>query len=126
MQCTVGRQDSKSYSIGWQASAVVPWLSGGFAVQQSWTTGTSYECSGTKWEIICMKYKTAMTAYTINKGSYWACNGATIWDPAQIIMWSPNQHNKGGSYYCMKGEACKYQDQKWLQTAGSGVRAGGP
>jgi hypothetical protein len=73
-----------------------------------------------------IKYKTAMTAYTINTGSYWACNRQTIWKPEQVIMWSPNQGNKGGSYYCMIGAGCIKQGQRWLQTEGHGVRPGGP
>lgn len=125
-QCNVGHEQSKSFSIGFEATAAVPWFSGGFAVQKSWTTGNTYQCTGTKWQTVCIKYRTAMTAYTINTGSYWACNGATIWKPENVIMWSPNQGNKGGAYYCEIGAKCIKQGQAWMQTEGYGVRPGGP
>jgi hypothetical protein len=101
----------------------VPWISGGFAVQQTWETGNNCECTGVKGQTVCVKYKTAMAAYTVNKGSYWACNGQTHWDSENVIIWSPNKNNKGGGFYCGIGATCKYQGQRWLKKEG---RVGGP
>ena len=45
--CTVGRGDSKSFTISWSASASGgEFVSGGFEVSESWTTGNTYECGG--------------------------------------------------------------------------------
>jgi hypothetical protein len=124
--CTVGYQESKSHTIGWSASAGVAWINGGFAVQQSWSTGNSYECQGSKGQTVCIKYKTALTAYTVNGGWHYPCTGTTSWDSTNTIIWSPNQNNKGGSVYCMiKGPTtnCVAMGNTWMVKTG---RAGGP
>ncbi|KAK5657172.1 hypothetical protein OQA88_3229 [Cercophora sp. LCS_1] len=122
-QCTVGYQQSKSFSVGWTSTVGVSWISGGFAVGQSWSTGNSYECTASKNERVCIKYKTAMTAYTVDGGWHNPCTGTTSWDTKNVIIWSPNKNNKGGGYYCVVGSSCKYQGNTWLVKEG---RAGGP
>lgn len=101
----------------------MPWISGGFAVQTSWTTGNTYECQGGKNQVVCIKYRTAMTAYTVQKGYNFPCTAAKQWESQNIIIWSPNKNNKGGAYYCVIGSACRHQGDSWLVKEG---RAGGP
>jgi len=53
--CTAGHSVSKSYNIGFSTSATLDaWLSGGFAVGKSWTTGNSYSCTGGRGDTVCV------------------------------------------------------------------------
>lgn len=50
--CTVGQLQSVSYTIGWTAAATAwEWLTGGFAVSVSWTTGDSYTPTAARREL---------------------------------------------------------------------------
>jgi hypothetical protein len=72
---------------------------------------------------VCIRSKTALTAYTVNAGWHYPCTGTTSWNSADIIIWSPNRNNKGSSYYCVIGAGCGDQGNTWLVKEG---RAGGP
>ncbi|KAI3010078.1 hypothetical protein CBS147346_1860 [Aspergillus niger] len=72
--CTVGASQSKSYTVGWTATAdASQWISGGFAVQASWTTGLDYQCTASSHQTVCIWYNTAHTAYTVQNGLYNVC-----------------------------------------------------
>ncbi|KAL4894784.1 hypothetical protein BDV59DRAFT_164140 [Aspergillus ambiguus] len=121
--CTVGAMQSKSYTIRWTASAnSAQWISGGFAVQQSWTTGLNYECTASSHQTVCIWYNTAHTAYTVQNGLYNQCTGFSPNKDASFVMFSPNQNNKGGGFYCVIG-TCRSQGQNYWDKSG---RAGGP
>jgi len=57
--CSVGHSVSKSYNIGFSSSATIDaWLSGGFSVGKSWTTGNSYTCNGGRGDTVCVSCAT--------------------------------------------------------------------
>ncbi|KAL4893757.1 hypothetical protein BDV59DRAFT_207539 [Aspergillus ambiguus] len=121
--CSVGALQSKSYTIGWTASATAAqWITGGFAVQASWTTGLNYGCTGHAYETVCLWYNTAHTAYTVQSGLYNQCTGFSPNNGGNFVMFSPNQNNKGGGYYCVVG-TCRSQGQNYWDKSG---RPGGP
>lgn len=121
--CSVGALQSKSYTIGWTASAnAAAWISGGFAVQQSWTTGLNYGCTGHAYDTVCLWYNTAHTAYTVENGLYNQCTGFNPSNTGNFVMFSPNQNNKGGQFYCVIG-TCRSQGQNYWDKSGP---AGGP
>ncbi|PKX91822.1 uncharacterized protein P174DRAFT_453081 [Aspergillus novofumigatus IBT 16806] len=101
LSCTIllsGSQQSKSYTISWTASAsAARWISGGFSVIESWTTGNTYSCNGGLHETICVRSNTAHTAYTI-RDTMW--NRYMGYAPdnhgPDYVMISPNIDNKGG------------------------------
>ncbi|RDH22323.1 hypothetical protein M747DRAFT_369046 [Aspergillus niger ATCC 13496] len=121
--CTVGASQSKSYTVGWTATAdASQWISGGFAVQASWTTGLDYQCTASSHQTVCIWYNTAHTAYTAQNGLYNVCTGFNPNNDAGFVMFSPNQNNKGGGFYCVIG-TCRSQGQNYWDKSGP---AGGP
>ncbi|GKZ31583.1 hypothetical protein AbraIFM66950_000158 [Aspergillus brasiliensis] len=123
VHCTVGASQSKSYTVGWTATAdAAQWISGGFAVQESWTTGLDYQCTASSRQTVCIWYNTAHTAYTVQNGLYNVCTGFNPNNEAGFVMFSPNQNNKGGGYYCVIG-TCRSQGQNYWDKSGP---AGGP
>ncbi|GKZ25421.1 hypothetical protein AbraCBS73388_001049 [Aspergillus brasiliensis] len=109
--------------IGWTATAdAAQWISGGFAVQESWTTGLEYQCTASSHQTVCIWYNTAHTAYTVQNGLYNVCTGFNPNNEAGFVMFSPNQNNKGGGYYCVIG-TCRSQGQNYWDKSGP---AGGP
>lgn len=120
--CSVGSQNSESITVGWTASAsAAGWISGGFGVTVTWTTGNSYTCNGNPGDTICVWYNTANTAYTVQNYNYNQCTGAAPYgDP--FVMFSPNINNVGGYYYCVVG-TCRNQAAAYWNYNGP---AGGP
>ncbi|KAH7129219.1 hypothetical protein EDB81DRAFT_661255 [Dactylonectria macrodidyma] len=120
--CSVGSLQSKSYTIGWSADAsAAGWLSGGFSVSTSWTTGNTYTCTGGPGETLCIWYNTAHTAYTVQNVMYNTC-GTSYTSSGPFVMYSPNENNRGGGYYCVIGTCRSQGDNYWDKTG----RAGGP
>lgn len=119
--CSVGESNSKSRTVGWSASAsAAGWISAGFDVSTTWTTGATYSCGGLPGETICVWYNTAHTAYTVANQQYNACQ--TLDPGPSFVMYSPNTANSGGGYYCVVG-ACRSQGSAYWDYSG---RAGGP
>ncbi|KAH7263798.1 hypothetical protein BKA59DRAFT_490108 [Fusarium tricinctum] len=121
--CSVGQSQTESFSIGFTLSAGGGgdnWISGGFSVTKSWTTGNSYTCSGGPGETICIWYNIAHTAYTVQDITSNPCTGSKTSSP--YIMFSPNQNNVGGGYYCVVG-TCRAKGDGYWDYSG---RAGGP
>ncbi|KAF4994522.1 hypothetical protein FGRMN_5731 [Fusarium graminum] len=121
--CSVSDSQSKSFTIGWTATAnPAEWISGGFSVTLSWTTGNSYSCSGGAGESVCIWYKTAHTAYTVRNRQMDTCIPEEANDSDPFIIFSPNEANRGGGYYCVVG-TCRAQGDGYWDYSG---RAGGP
>ncbi|GIJ84868.1 hypothetical protein Asppvi_003719 [Aspergillus pseudoviridinutans] len=120
--CSVGHEQSSSFSVEWSASAAAfEWISGGFAVQEEWTTGNEYTCFGNQGDTVCVWYNTAHTAYTVQNWEENVCTSPTqSGDP--YVMFSPNQNNAGGGYYCVVG-TCRSEGQGYWDKSGP---AGGP
>ncbi|KAJ5825876.1 hypothetical protein N7474_003014 [Penicillium riverlandense] len=121
--CTVGQTESISYTIGWSATATAfEWLTGGFSVSVSWTTGNTYSCTGSSNDTVCVWYNTAHTAYTVQNGAYNDCTGFSP-SGGTLIMRSPNSNNVGGGYNCIIGTSCSSQGANYWDYNGP---AGGP
>ncbi|RBR26133.1 uncharacterized protein FIESC28_01161 [Fusarium coffeatum] len=123
--CSVGNTQSVSYTIGWTASLTpVSWISGGFSVSESWSTGNTYSCTGSTGEDVCVWYNTAHTAYTVQNMQRDSCAVGGGWDADgdPFVMFSPNANNRGGGYYCVIG-TCRAQGDNYWDYSG---RAGGP
>ncbi|KAF2094600.1 hypothetical protein NA57DRAFT_80399 [Rhizodiscina lignyota] len=122
VQCTVGQEDSQSFSVGWSADLVATeWISGGFSVDESWETGNEYQCTAGTGETVCIWYGTAHTAYTVQNNYDTTCNEDSTGGP--FVMYSPNANNAGGvSYYCVVGP-CSYKGAGYWDKSGP---AGGP
>lgn len=99
--CTIASSSVRSYSIGWTANlSPVQWISGGFAVQATIETGNEYSCPGGPYDYLAVWKKIGQTAYTIQNALFNACTG-TRPNGASFVMWSPNQNNRGGNFYCV-------------------------
>ncbi|KAF5675860.1 hypothetical protein FCIRC_7232 [Fusarium circinatum] len=121
--CSVGQSDSTSYTIGWTAGVSSPeggWISGGFSVSESWTTGNSYTCNAGKGETVCIWYNIAHTAYTVQEWTKNTCTEGSGGTP--FVMFSPNENNKGDGYYCVIGTCRSKGEGDWDYNG----RAGGP
>ncbi|KAH6888424.1 hypothetical protein B0T10DRAFT_488155 [Thelonectria olida] len=120
--CSVGSMNSRSFTIGWSADAsAAGWISGGFSVTETWTTGNTYTCTAGEGETICIWYNTAHTAYTVQNYDRNVC-GTSNTNGGPYVMYSPNDKNSGGGYYCVIGTCRSQGDQYWDKTG----RAGGP
>lgn len=63
--CSVGESETISYTIGFSltgGSEVTKWISGGFDVSVSWSTGNQYTCNGGPSDTVCIWQKVAHTA----------------------------------------------------------------
>ncbi|KAG9255765.1 uncharacterized protein F5Z01DRAFT_699546 [Emericellopsis atlantica] len=121
--CTVGHEQSKTFTVGWTSEISADgWISGGFEVQQSWTSGNEYTCYAHTGETGCVWYNLAHTAYTVHNHEYNSCVWPTNKYSDPFVMWSPNKNNRGGGYYCVIG-TCRAQGDYYWDLNG---RAGGP
>ncbi|KAF5668652.1 hypothetical protein FHETE_5203 [Fusarium heterosporum] len=123
--CTVGYGTTWSITVGWTANAAAAgWISGGFAVSQSWGDSSSYSCGGRRGDEICIWYNTAHTAYTVHNMFRDTCSVGNGWEPnsGSFVMFSPNNQNRGGGFYCVVG-TCRAQGDAYWDYNG---RAGGP
>ncbi|KAH7156099.1 hypothetical protein EDB81DRAFT_756606 [Dactylonectria macrodidyma] len=123
--CNAGYTDMQSLTIGFSYTLkLADWAQFGFLVTQSWTTGNMYNCGGTTGEDVCIWHNTAHTAITVRSEDYIpaACGIAQILYSEDVILKSPNEQNRGGSYYCVVGP-CRAKGDAYWDNSG---RAGGP
>ncbi|KAF5011964.1 hypothetical protein FDECE_1970 [Fusarium decemcellulare] len=124
VSCSVGQTETTSFSIGFSVSLgdgpKGGWISGGFDVSKSWSTGNTYTCTGGPGETVCIWYNTAHTAYTVQDTDHNPCSDPVTHDP--YVMFSPNARNQGGGYYCVIGTCRSKGEAYWDKTG----RAGGP
>lgn len=107
--CTVGYSESEGITIGFTATTdfgMEHFITAGFMVQMTWNTGTDYHCGGEAGDTVCIWYKTAHTAYTVNQFFKSRCDG-TSWLGDPWVLISPNQDNDGGGQYCVVG-TCRH------------------
>ncbi|PVH86353.1 hypothetical protein DL98DRAFT_567755 [Cadophora sp. DSE1049] len=120
-QCSVGRENSRSYGVSYSwGGNFGGWGSGGFAVDQSTTTGNTYSCTAHTGQTLCMWRNTAHTAYSVQTRERNPCY-ADQWGERYVLV-SPNSNNVGSYYYCVVG-TCRNQGNNWMDRNG---RAGGP
>ncbi|KAF1830286.1 hypothetical protein BDW02DRAFT_609111 [Decorospora gaudefroyi] len=122
--CSVGHEQSTSFTVGWTASASANgWIDAGFEVQESWSSGNQYTCYGSAGDELCIWYNTAHTAYTVQNNHYNSCKHPSNERYGDaFVMFSPNQQNAGGGYYCVIG-TCRNKGDWYMDKDGP---AGGP
>ncbi|KAI0853872.1 hypothetical protein F5Y00DRAFT_257172 [Daldinia vernicosa] len=115
-ECEVGKEESTSYSVGFTLAADAPpgleWISGGFEVSKTWTSGTTYSCTGQPGDKVCVWYNAAYTSYSVREVQHGRCGGTIRSDP--FVMNSPKTNNNGGGFYCVFGDSCRSKnDEYW-------------
>jgi hypothetical protein len=121
--CSIAHSVVRSFSIGWTSTAGGPWISGGFAVVQNIETGNAYNCNGNPNDFFAVWKKQAQTAYTVRDKLVSPCYSDQ--DYGTRIIWSPNDNNRGGEYYCVYGRGfVRNLGDRWLDTSGN--QPGGP
>ncbi|KAM7199937.1 hypothetical protein V8F33_004111 [Rhypophila sp. PSN 637] len=120
--CTVGFGEGRSIAVSWTAGlSIGGWISGGFAVEQTHHTGTYSECNGEPWDWMAVWKAVAQAAYTVETKVTNRC--APDGYSGHYVMWSPNQYNRGGYFYCVYGERyVRAIGDSWLEHG----RPGGP
>ncbi|KAK4500860.1 hypothetical protein PRZ48_009052 [Zasmidium cellare] len=120
--CSVSHLNS--HTLMWSVNPGViidEWITGGFAVGESYTTGDTYTCDAAPGQTVCVWSKIAYTAYTVHNGQSGPNCGGSI-DTSPFVLKSPNSGD-AGSYYCVYGSACRSDGQGYWDDTG---RAGGP
>ncbi|KAL9563719.1 hypothetical protein ACKAV7_012108 [Fusarium commune] len=112
--CSVGSDKGHTKAFGFTSTVSTKFSSYGFSVTDSYTVGSSYTCTGSAGDKICVWYMVAHTAYTVRNpiGAYpWkGCDKHGM----QFIMAAPNQNNDGGSFLCKVNEECRsMHDEYW-------------
>jgi len=105
-----------SYTIGWSASVTgtINWLSGGFSVQESVTTGDTYTCSAGPGESVCVWVDIPHIAYTVALGVVDPNYQCTTQPYGPLVMESPTGTM---TYYCVRGDACRTNGEEyWCYT----------
>jgi hypothetical protein len=103
-----------SYTIGYTVSGgIAQWISAGFSVEESFTTGNSYTCPGAAGDTVCVWVNLAHTAYTVQDFRAGQCPNPGPQPP--VVIKSPNANNAGGEYYCVNGaQYCRNNgDEYW-------------
>ncbi|KAI7162803.1 hypothetical protein KC349_g1722 [Hortaea werneckii] len=121
--CSVGQTLTHSYSFGWSASAsAAGWITGGFSVQESVSSGNAYTCDAGPGESVCLWKHIGHTAYTVQNQLCNPCSGCKNLGE-KYVMTSPNSNNIGTNFYCVRGSACRLRGSHYWQY---NIRAGGP
>ena len=125
--CSVGSEKTKSYTVGWTASiSGGTWITGGFEVMKTWSTGNTYTCNGNKGQKICTWYKVAHTAFKVQNYFYNSCFGTKTKSGDAYLIYAPNKNNKNanGGVYCRTEGNCHFQGDSFWDHSNS--RPGGP
>lgn len=120
-------ENGKSWTVGFEASiSAAGWITGGFAVQRTLSTGDGYQCPGASNNNVCVWLKMAHTAYTVHKRTFNTCSWRySPWGPNYILS-SPNIGNRGGRWYCVEGTYCRNQRDYYWDRTSKEVTPGGP
>ncbi|KAK2766688.1 hypothetical protein FQN54_006001 [Arachnomyces sp. PD_36] len=125
--CTAEYESSNTFTFGVSASvSPFEWISGGFNVEQSTTTGQNFACYGGSYDKVCVWYTTSYTEYTVRNRvdvpaypplceALMAPQYPSISEPFAIS--SPNTDNTGGGYYCVIGDECTVTGSDFWLTA---------
>lgn len=105
---------STEYSIEYSVSidAGSEWISGGFSVAETWTTGNTYTCDGNPGDTVCVWANIAHTSYTV-MGNYTSPCFVDTYPSELYTIQSPNVNNAGGGYYCVVGYCRNNGDEYW-------------
>lgn len=112
---TCAATQTESHTVGWSFSGGISaqgWVSAGFDVSESYTSGDSYSCTGNPGEKVCVWLKVAHTAYTVDLSDISnGVNGVcSTQDFGPLVMESPNTDNADGGYV----SSCAFWDDVWV------------
>ncbi|KAL7796388.1 hypothetical protein V8C43DRAFT_321178 [Trichoderma afarasin] len=111
-ECSAGREDSTSYTIGFSVAGALTRRS----------TGNTYTCTGQQNERVCVRYMMAHTNYNVFNSMRNGCGSISRGNRARVT--SPNANNKRGGYLCGIGAAqCNYKNYRWWI---NNYQSGGP
>lgn len=113
--CSPSHGSTQSFSFGWSSTVTpIKWISGGFSVTESWSTTSTYGCTGQPHTTVCVWNNGAHTKYSIENVESNPCAQPQVSNPFR--MTSPNKDNIGGYKYCAHGTFCKHINaQYWVQ-----------
>ncbi|KAF2867077.1 hypothetical protein BDV95DRAFT_610960 [Massariosphaeria phaeospora] len=107
--CHVSHQSQTSFTVGFSASGQVNrWISAGFNVESTFSTGTSEECDGERNEVVCVWSFKHYYTYSVKNIEYPMdprCGRLT--EGPTVRMDSPLAGTKGRGYGCYRGNDCK-------------------
>ncbi|KAK3331342.1 hypothetical protein B0H66DRAFT_587557 [Apodospora peruviana] len=118
--CEIGHSNARSYSVGWSAGiSPFGWISGGFAVQETIETGNTHTCYGSPRDFFAIWKCQGQTAYTVRNA--WrarpGCGTGSGISSSNFVIWSPNEQNRQGFYYCVYGRNyVRAIGDNWLDT----------
>lgn len=120
--CEVSSEESQTYELSWSAEVSgADWISGGFSVAKSVTTGQSNTCLAEKGQTVCVYEAVGYTEYTVRKCEKNLCTPTKKDCDPTYRMSSPNQNDKGSYYYC--SSTCRDVGyQYWVKGGGGGCK----
>lgn len=107
-----------SYTIGWIANVggSIPYISGGFSVTESQTTGDTYTCNADPGESVCVWVDMPHQSYTVEKDIKYLTDVCDDQPDGPYVVTSPEDKNNF-NYYCVYGGACRNNgDEYWCKT----------
>ncbi|EAA30077.1 hypothetical protein GE21DRAFT_5003 [Neurospora crassa] len=103
-ECSIGQVEVHSMTIRFTAGAKLSrWISAGFRVEQSTTTGSIKECRAGAYDWVAAWVKVGRTSYRVRNGLFNSCTGTKPQGDVFTIT-SPNANNNGGNPYCVRGK----------------------
>lgn len=103
-ECSIGQIEVHSMTIRFTAGAKLSrWITAGFRVEQSTTTGSIKECRAGAYDWVAAWVKVGRTSYRVRNGLFNSCTGTKPQGDVFTIT-SPNANNNGGNPYCVRGK----------------------
>ncbi|KAK2616693.1 hypothetical protein QQS21_000305 [Conoideocrella luteorostrata] len=115
--CSTGHEESNSHTIKYSATfGYGEWISAGFEVSEAQSTGQVNTCHAKKGDRVCVWWRTAHTAYTVqtyrHNAAFSPTKGNKIGQPT--VIKSPNKNHVGSGYICGRGDQCDTKgEEKW-------------
>ncbi|KAF2823107.1 hypothetical protein CC86DRAFT_469666 [Ophiobolus disseminans] len=113
-KCTIESGQYKAWTISASLGGGNSWITGEFAVQKTYETGTSWSCEGKTGGQVCLWVKVAHTEYEVQDGSYNTCTGFRGGKKYRIT--SPNKGNTGGYHECSSTDCRNEGVQYWVDS----------
>ncbi|EGO58358.1 hypothetical protein NEUTE1DRAFT_41295 [Neurospora tetrasperma FGSC 2508] len=103
-ECSIGQIEVHAMTIRFTAGAKLSrWITAGFRVEQSTTTGSIKECRAGAYDWVAAWVKVGRTSYRVRNGLFNSCTGTKPQGDVFTIT-SPNANNNGGNPYCVRGK----------------------
>ncbi|KAL6855554.1 hypothetical protein ACO1O0_006703, partial [Amphichorda felina] len=103
--CEIARSETEGQSVSVSASiSGNGWISAGFEVSEYEESGETQACSGNRGETICVFWRAAYTAYTVQRQPKVCCE--IEGDPVHKVITSPNKNGLGSAAICGRNRQC--------------------